>query len=146
MEAYKTGILADYQRAYLDIAEDIFARLSGRVPWSQLKRHKGSFTIVAANSQETAAKIVIYDLEVGRDMGLPRLWDGVYILIRANDSPSVRIWNNVAYQMPQFFGRMDRAQPIAVAPKYDAKFTHFPVMAGSDLNEIVSLLVECSQA
>jgi hypothetical protein len=146
MPSYQAKPLVEYEQAYLAVAQDIFGRVSREVPVRQLSERKGSFTIRATSSDEAAAKIVVYDPEIGKQRGLPFMRDGVYIWIRENNGPGAHIWGDVMpLEMPWFFRRMERQSTIAIAPNYDAKFTYFPVMAGDDLDEIASLLIACSR-
>jgi hypothetical protein len=85
MPSYQTATLQEYEPRFLEIAEDVFERVCRNVPAQQVERHKGSFSVHGRTERDTAAKIVIWDPEIGRSTrDWPRMRDGVYVWVRAN--------------------------------------------------------------
>ena len=148
MAGYQTDRLEKYPENFQRVARELFNRLGDTIQPTQLKKFPGSYSILGSTSKETAAKIVIYDPCIGKT---PRQWrpirDGVYVLIRANGGLAENIWGDILdKELPEAFSRMGRSVTMAVAPRYGEQFAYFPVMAGDDFEEIVSLIAACSQA
>jgi hypothetical protein len=147
MPSYQTKPLAEYAERYLEVARELLRRVLERVPSSHVKERDGSFSITATSSAETAAKIVLYDPEIGKPSATwPFMRDGVYVWIRENGATGEAIWGDILpLEMPWIFNRMQRRQTLEIAPHYDKKFAFFPVMAGDDMEEIAALLAACSR-
>ena len=148
MSHYKTGKLGLYNPRYLDVAHDLFDRVRRELPDSQVRAHKGSFSVFGSTSRGTAAKIVIFDPTVGKpSRDWPRMRDGVYVWVRVNGPLGSAIWGDVLpSELPWMFNRMWREDLVSVAPRYDEVFAYFPVMAGDDPDEIKTLLLGCSRS
>jgi hypothetical protein len=148
MASYQTGRLQQYDRRFLDVAEAVFERVCRRTAPHQVERHEGSFSIYGQSSKETAAKIVIWDQQVGRSSrDWPRMRDGVYIWIRCNGPLGEAIWGDaLPNEMPWMFQRMWRDSTVQISANSQAEFTYFPIMAGDDLDDIASLISACARA
>ena len=146
MPSYQTQRLERYEPRFLAIAEDIFGRIRREIPAQQVERHDGSFSVHGQTVRDTAAKIVIYDPQLGRESNWPRMRDGVYIWVRANGPIGDLIWGDtLPVEMPWMFARMWRNTTVQISANPQADFAYFPVMAGDDLDEIADLLVACSR-
>jgi len=146
MPSYQTAKLQQYEPRFLEIAEDVFERVSGQVPTQQVERHPGSFSIYGRTVKDTAAKIVIYDPQLGRPSNWPRMRDGVYVWVRENGPIGAAIWGyTLPAEMPWMFERMWRDMTVQIAANPQAKFAYFPIMAGDDLDDIAALIVACSR-
>lgn len=148
MAGYQTDRLEKYPSHFRRVADKLFGLLNGRIPSAQRKKFPGSYSIFGTSSKETAAKIIIYHPDIGKK---PRAWphirDGVYVLIRANGGLAANIWGDILDQeLPEAFSRMWRNDTVAVAPRHEEQFAYFPVMAGDDFEEVVSLIAACSRA
>lgn len=125
--SYQTEPLAEYAPALLDRAAALFQRVAKRVGHARARRHTGSFSVIAASSEATAAKIVIYERGKGKTNGPnPQLVDGVYVLIR-------------------LFGDAT-GHSIAVAPNHHERFAYFRLHDGQDLDEMADFIVACAGA
>jgi hypothetical protein len=145
MPTYQTARLQEYEPRFLEVAEDIFERVSREVPDRQLERHEGSFSVYAHSSKATAAKIVLWHPDLGKNSDMPRMRDGVYVWVRANGSIGDEIWGGILpNEMPRMFQRMWRDAAFHVSPNTHADFAYFPVMAGDNLDDIADLLIACS--
>src|SRR5216683_1561050 len=102
MPTYQTDELQRYERRFVQVAEDLFDRVRREIPAQQTERHKGSFSIYAQTSKETAAKIMVYDPMVGKSgRDWPAMRDGVYIWVRANGLVGAAIWDDIlSTEMP----------------------------------------------
>jgi hypothetical protein len=79
--------------------------------------------------KDTAAKIVIYDPQLGRESNWPRMSDGVYIWVRANGPTGDLIWGDILpVEMPWLFGRMRRNITVQISANPQADCAYFPVM------------------
>ena len=146
MPSYQPQRLERYEPRFLAIAEDIFDRIRREIPAQQVERHDGSFSVYGQTARDTAAKIVIYNPQLGRESNWPRMRDGVYIWVRANGPIGDLIWGDtLPVEMPWMFGRMWRNTTVQISANPQADFAYFPVMAGDDLGEIADLLVACSR-
>jgi len=113
------------------------------------KIRKGSYSFIAKNTDETSAKIVMYQRGIGRwIVGNEPDWsDGVYIWIRANDE-SGQAFESAA-QDPNFRHRwvLSRIVPdsaVSVAPHPEEHFYYFRLKQDDDETQIAELLVFCS--
>lgn len=142
MASYQTRQLAEYGSGFQEVARDVAERLRTRIG-ERLKEFDGSYSIVPRNSNETAAKIIIYEPHLGKENRppFPLRHPGVYVLIRHNGEVGQGIWNQLRFS-PNLLERCDRRSDIGVAPKHDERFYFFPVMAGESLQRIADLLVE----
>ncbi len=139
---YRTAKLAEYYDGFQQVAREVCELVRQEVGARQVKRREGNYSIIATSTQETVAKIIIYQADRGNLVGSHALTnDGVYILIRENGQAAHNIWDDVLPQeLPWFFRRMRRDHTVAVAPNYQERFTYFPVMAGENLEEVARLL------
>jgi hypothetical protein len=130
------------------IAQDLFDRVCREIPERQTERHPGSFSIYGQTVKDTAAKIVIYDPQLGRPSSdWPRIRDGVYVWVRANGPLGDTIWGDtLPVELPWMFQRIWRDQTVQIAANEQADFAYFPIMAGDDLDHLASLIVGCSRA
>ena len=93
---------------------------------SRAKEFKGSFSVIAASSDATAAKIVIYEAGKGKVNGHdPQLADGIYLLLRVH-------------------GTVGRT--IGVAPMHHERFAYFRLHDGQELEEMADFLAACAKA
>lgn len=141
MSNYQTKPLEQYKQRYLEVAEDIIKNLKGKIPEPQVKRYKGSFSILGTSTQQTVAKIVLAD-ENSSD---PFIREGVYVAVRSNGASGEAIWDQIPSKLPWMFEQMKKIKTASISPQYHAEFIHLPVMAGDDFGEIATLLTECSK-
>jgi len=121
MPSYQPERLERYKPGHLAIAEDIFARVLQEIP-TQVERHDGSFSVYGQTVKDTAAKIVIYDPQLGRESNWPRMSDGVYIWVRANGPTGELIWGDtLPVEMPWMLGECGEIEP------YRFPLTHKPI-------------------
>ena len=144
MASYQTVRLVEYAAGFQEVARNIAERVRARVG-ERLKEYDGSFSIIARTSKETAAKIVIYQPNLGHENvpPFPLQQPGVYILIRSDGEIGPRIWNG---QLS--WNLLERCVPgvdIGVAPKHAERFRFFPVMAGESITDIEDLLVKIAE-
>jgi hypothetical protein len=144
MASYQTARLGEYAAGFQEVARNIAEAVRGRAGHS-LKEFDGSFSVVGRTSQETAAKIVIYQPNLGRENRLPfpLQHPGVYILIRSNGEIGPRIWNGQISS--NLLVRCLPGADIGVAPKHAERFRFFPVMAGESTTAIEDLLVKIAE-
>jgi len=143
---YQTRPLVEYENRYLEIAQQIMRVVNRRIPLSQVKEYKGSFSILGSSSQETVAKIVIFNPLHWKTDAEPFMREGVNIWVRCNGKAGAAVWDDIMpVEMPWIFRQMRRKQTMSVAPHYDAQFAYFPVMAGDDFEELADFLAACSR-
>jgi hypothetical protein len=140
MTSYQTAKLVEYATGFQRVAREIADAVRLRIR-ENLKEYDGSYSVLPASSQETAAKIIIYEPHLGRENHppFPLQHPGVYILIRHNGEIGPRIWQQIHFS-PNLFERCSRNVDIGVAPKHEERFRFFPVMAGESLDRIADLL------
>jgi hypothetical protein len=125
--SYQTAPLADYTPALRDRASALFRLVTERAGPSRVKEHRGSFSVIAASSDATAAKILIYEAGKGKVNGPdPRLADGVYVLIRLPGSATGRT--------------------IGVAPMHHERFAYFLLHEAQGLDEMADFIAACAGA
>ena len=125
--SYQTAPLADYSAPLRDRAAALFRLVSERTGPSRVKEHRGSFSVIAASSEATAAKIVIYEEGKGKMNGPDlTLADGVYVLIR--------LQGNVI------------GVTLGVAPMHHERFAYFRLLADQDLDEMADFITACAGA
>ena len=125
--SYQTAPLSEYDPSLLDRAATLFRRVAQRVGPVRAKQHKGSFSFIAASSDATAAKIVIYEAGKGKMNGPdPHLVNGVYVLIRLTGNAT--------------------GKTIGVAPKHHERFAYFRLQDGQELEEMADFIAACAGA
>jgi len=125
--SYQTAPLPEYDPALLDRATTLFRCVAVRVGHVRAKQHKGSFSFIAASSDATAAKILIYEAGKGKMNGPdPHLVNGVYVLLRLHGNAT--------------------GQTIGVAPKHHERFAYFRLQDGQDLDEMADFIAACAGA
>src|SRR5438477_5413989 len=129
LPSYQTLSIEEYSQEFQRIARHLFQRVSNIIGTHQPREYKGSYSILAANSSATVAKVIIYEAGKGKTNGnWPDLRDGVYALIRANDEIGARIWNELLpTQLPLELYRANRHTTIGVAPNHTEQFTYIRV-------------------
>ena len=147
MPSYKTDQLDQYEPRFVKVAEDVFERVCRHVPPKQVKRYDGSYSVYGHSSKGTAAKIVIWESQVGRSSrDWPPMKDGVYIWVRANGPLGEAIWGDILpVELPWMFQRMRKDETVQIAANPQADFAYFAIMAGDDLDDIAALLAACSR-
>jgi hypothetical protein len=147
MPSYQTDRLERYEPTFVQVAEDIFDRVCRQIPSKHVERHKGSFSVYGQIANDTAAKIVIWDPEIGRSSrDWPWMRDGVYVWVRANGPVGDAIWGDILpNEIPWMFERMRRDITVQIAANPQAEFAYFPIMAGDSLDNIADLIVACSR-
>ncbi len=139
--SYQTAPLTQYSDRFRDVAEELFHLVEARIDRGRGKRFKGSYSVIASTSSETAAKIIIYERHRGKRNGdWPPLCYGVYVLIRSNGRVGEEIWNNTSFDFQKYFPLAASYNTIGVAPKHEERFVYFPVMAGERLEDIADFL------
>ena len=118
--SYQTAPLADYIPELRERAAALFRLVAARVGGAGAKEFKGSFSVLAASSDATAAKIVIYESGKGKINGHdPQLADGIYVLIRV-------------------YGTAGRT--IGIAPMHHERFAYFRLSDDQDLEEMADFI------
>jgi hypothetical protein len=124
--SYQTVPLMEYNQALRDRATALFHLVSGRVGVARAKEHKGSFSVLAASSEATAAKIMIYESGKGKINGHDlQLADGVYVLVRVHGTAR---------------------RTIGVAPMHHERFAYFHLLDDQGLEEIADFIAACAGA
>lgn len=122
--SYQTARLETYSTPLRSRALAVFQLVSDRVGSARAKQFPGSFSIIAATSDATAAKIVIYEAGLGKINGHdPELADGVYVLIRVHGT-----------------GR----RTIAIAPMHHERFAYFRLHEAQDAEEMADFIAACA--
>jgi hypothetical protein len=145
--SYKTDKLREYSTSFCQVAEQIFRLASRQVGTQRTVQHEGSYSITATTTDETVAKILIFEPDRGRRFGnWPLMNPGVYVLIRVNGRAGQTIWSDsIRHEFERFFARMpSNNEDVAVAPNYDERFMFFPVMAGESLDDIAHFMAAVS--
>jgi len=92
------------------------------------KQYKGSYGILSRSSGVTAAKIVIYQPNLGHENGvLPFLKDGIYVLVRTGEEAGQAIWKSSIVQLLDFAERLSPDSTVGIAPMHDRRFAYFEV-------------------
>ncbi len=124
--SYQTAPLADYSRALRERAAALFRLVAERVGAARAREHKGSFSIIAATCDATAAKIIIYEAGRGKINGDdPQLADGIYVLIRVHGTAG---------------------RTIGVAPMHHERFAYFRLQEDQGLAEMADFIAACAGA
>ena len=124
--SYQTAPLAEYSPAFRDRAAALFRLVAERVGASRAKEHRGSFSVIAASSDATAAKILIFETGKGKiNGGDPGLADGVYVLLRVH-SPTGRT--------------------LGVAPAHHERFAYFRLHDEQNPDEMADFIAACAGA
>jgi hypothetical protein len=124
--SYQTVPLVDYSPALQRRAAALFRLVVERVGAARAREHKGSFSVLAAASGATAAKIMIYEAGKGKINGHdPQLADGIYILIRV-------------------YGSVGRT--IGIAPMHHERFAYFRLHDEQGLEEMADFITACAGA
>jgi hypothetical protein len=109
--SYQTARLADYSPAFRDRAAALFRLVAERVGSGRAKQHIGSYSVLAAASDATAAKILIYESGKGKMNGDdPHLADGVYVLVRVHGAIGRPLVNSTTLRGYYSFRRFRRYQ------------------------------------
>jgi hypothetical protein len=124
--SYQTAPLADYSPVFRDRAAALFRLLSERVGPARAKQHTGSYSVVAASSDATAAKVLVYESGKGKMNGDdPQLADGVYVLLRVHGTTG---------------------RTLGVAPAHHERFAYFQLQETHPLDEIADFIAACVKA
>jgi len=124
--SYQTVPLSDYSPAFRDRAAALFAFVVERVGAASAKEHKGSYSIIAASSDATAAKVLIYESGKGRINGDdPGLVDGVYVLVRVYRTTG---------------------RTLGVAPAHHERFAYLRLHEEQALDEMADFIAACAGA
>ena len=124
--SYQTAPLEDYRPELLERAGALFKRIVDRAGPSRAKQFKGSFSVFAASSDATAAKIIIYESGKGKVNGHdPGLTDGVYVLIRVHGATG---------------------RTLGVAPMHHERFAYFRLIEAQPLDEMADFIASCAAA
>jgi hypothetical protein len=141
--SYQTVSLAKYSPEFVKLATKVFEHVAHQVGHARARRYKGSFSVRASSGPQTAAKVLIYESNLGTRCGnWPDLRDGVYVLIRVNGEIGDSIWVNLN-KRPDLTRKIDRNNTIGVAPKHQERFAYFRVESECDLEEISALVAVC---
>jgi hypothetical protein len=124
--SYQTVPLMEYSQAFRDRATALFHLVTERVGAARAKECKGSYSVLAASNEATAAKILIYECAKGKINGHdPQLADGVYVLIRVHGTAGCT---------------------IGVAPMHHERFAYFRLPDAQGLEEIADFIAACAGA
>ncbi len=144
--SYQTASLDEYRREFRERAEELFRRVKHQAPPGKTKRWKGSYSILANAGNVTRGKIVIYEKTKGRMNGDWRpMEDGLYVLVRADDEASERIWQALRSDFPHLGNRFHREVTLGVAPKHHERFAYSRVLPADDPADFAGLLALCSR-
>jgi hypothetical protein len=145
LPSYQTIPIEEYSQEFEVLAHRLFQRVSDIIGTHRPKEYKGSYSIFAATSSATVAKVIIYEDGKGKTNGdWPDLRDGVYALIRANDEIGDRIWNGLL--PPELPGELDHASrrnSIGVAPSHSEQFAYIRVTE-ENLEAVARYLAICA--
>ncbi len=131
--SYQTVPLVDYDGDFKARADALFVLFARRFGSNRVKEHKGSYSIYGTTNNKTAAKIIIYEQQLGRrNGGFPPLRDGVYVLLR----PDALISDGSPLR-----NRIEANETLAVAPSHGERFVYFRLQELDDL-EVVASFVE----
>lgn len=149
---YQTADIREYQREIGHEARNLFQLIHERLLSENAQSHcvarKGSFSIIATSTNETAAKIVMYQTGVGHWLGADPGWDpGVYVWVRANDGSGRQF--EVAARDANFahrwvLTRFETNRAVSVAPNPNKHFYYFRMSAEDDRSRIAQLLAFCA--
>jgi hypothetical protein len=138
--SYQTAPLSAYsaenQRAAAEFHDKI-AELGART-----KRYKGSYSVFGISSQETVAKVVIYEDGKGKVNGGLHLRPGVYALIRANGTAGER--NRATLAANGLLATLPSFNTIGVAPAHGERF-HYLRADATNINQCLELLSVCAR-
>lgn len=138
-QSYQTVPLSAYseqnQRAARQLCEMI-ARSGART-----KRYKGSYSVFGISSQETVAKIVIYEDGKGKLNGDLHLLPGVYALIRANGTSGEQ--NRAMLAANDLIAALPSSDTIGVAPAHGERF-HYLRTDDTNVNRCLEMLRICA--
>jgi len=124
--SYQTVPLMEYSSALRERATALFHLVTERVGATRARECKGSFSVLAASSEATAAKIMIYEGGKGKINGHNlQTADGVYVLIRVQGTARCT---------------------IGVAPMHHERFAYFRLLDGQGLEEIAEFMAACAGA
>ena len=142
--SYQTVRLDEYSLAQRELADEVFARTMKLCSGSRLKTYAGSYSVFT-QSGATLAKLVIYEMGLGKMNGdWPDWRDGVYVLVRA-DGRGDRFWRDIVPKLPaETRRRLIRDETVGVAPKHDERFAYFRI-DHEDIDLAVNLLAACAQ-
>lgn len=142
--SYQTIPLEEYSQEFQGIAHRLFQRVSDIIGKHQPKEYKGSYSIFAATSSATVAKVIIYEDGKGRtNVDWPDLRDGVYALIRANEELGDKIWNGLLPpQLPAELDHANRNTTVGVAPSHREQFAYIRVTE-ENLEAVARYLAIC---
>lgn len=122
--SYQTAPLAEYSAALRERAAALFQRVAARVGPARAKQFKGRFSVIAASSDATAAKILIYEAGKGKINGHdPQLANGIYVLVRIYGAPR---------------------RTIAIAPIRRERFAYFRLNESQELDEMADFIAACA--
>lgn len=149
---YQTADITNYRPELFREATNLFQLAREHVLPGYADNHciiwEGSFSIIAASTIETSAKIVMHQRGVGHWLGDDPGWGpGVYVWVRANDDSGQEF--KMAAQDHSFIHRwvLSRFEPngaVSVAPNFNEHFYYFRIDAEDDLSRIAQLLAFCS--
>jgi hypothetical protein len=150
---YRTNKIDKYPAHIRRLAFDLFSHAHGFMPAAFANDHcvqrEGSFSIIATTSDETSAKIVMYDSAVGEwlERNDPGWSDGTCVWVRANDV-SGRVFEDAAHD-PAFvhnwaLTRFVPNEALSVAPNPNEHFYYFKIHPGESRAPIAELLAFCS--
>ena len=149
---YQTGVIERYQSDFIREASRLFELTREQVFPEHVDHHcrvyEGSFSIIATSTDETAAKIVMYQEGIGRWLGNDPDWNrGVYVWVRANDN-SGRAFEIAAQDHNFAHGwvltRFEQNRAVSVAPNPSEHFYYFRMGAEDDRSRIAQLLAFCA--
>jgi hypothetical protein len=140
--SYQPKPLIEYDPILQEKAFELFHYVEQRLGKTKAKAYKGSYSILTSKGAQTVAKIIIYEIGLGRMNGdWPSLPGGVYVLIRANGLAGDRIWRDV----PQIADIVDRARTMGIAPRHSERFAYFMLSDDDDAEQIADLILKCAR-
>jgi hypothetical protein len=137
--SYQTVPLSTYSEENQRVAAEFFhmiIRLGART-----RRHKGSYSVFGRSSQETVAKIVIYEDGKGKLNGALSLRPGVYALIRANGTAGEQ--NRATLAAKGLLAALPTSDTIGVAPAHAERF-HYLRADDTNVNQCLEMFRVCA--
>jgi hypothetical protein len=139
--SYQTVSLTKYDGALRERAEEVFGSVSEQLGL-KAKRYKGSFSVFSKLSNETVAKIVIYQHGLGRENGeWPSLSDGVYVLVRRNGGAWRATWEGNLLRSSALYERLNPERTLGIAPKHAERFAYFRLEPQDEIQSVADLLM-----
>lgn len=146
-QGYQTAPLVDYYEEFQTLAGNLFSLVQAGLPSGKVKHYKGSYSVFFKRSNETAAKIIIFQEGIGKPI---RNWsptgEGVFVLLRADTRAAQEVRSGDQYRgFEQFLSRINWNVTMGIAPSHEERFHFFQVTPEDSLEAIAASVVSFSQ-